>query len=62
MAVYDTIKRICDQRRISIHKLEMTAGVGNGTIGGWKKRMPRMDSLIAVAKALDIPVELLIRK
>ena len=51
---YDTIKRICDDKGISIRALEMKAGIGNGIVGKWKKSDPSMSNLKKVAEALEL--------
>ena len=48
--IFNNIKKLCEKRGISISQLEKEAGLGNGTISGWKESMPRIDSLQAVAK------------
>lgn len=58
--IYDNIKKLCQEIDISISQLEKEAGLGNGTISGWKKSMPRIDSLQAVAAVLNVKVEKLL--
>lgn len=58
--IYDNIKKLCKEIDISISQLEKEAGLGNGTISGWKKSMPRIDSLQAVAAVLNVNVEKLL--
>ena len=60
--MYEVIKKLCDEKGISISKLEKDAGLGNGTIRHWKKGIPRLDSLESVAKVLGIKVTTLINK
>lgn len=55
--IFNIIKRFCAERNISISQLEKEAGLGNGTISGWKESMPRIDSLQAVAKVLKVSVD-----
>lgn len=54
--MYERIKALCEKRGISIYELERSAGIGNGTIGKWRDRMPNLASLEAVAKVLEISV------
>ena len=61
MTVYEIVKGICKDRRISIRQVEIKAGLGNGTIGGWRKYRPRADGLISVAKVLEVPVDVLLK-
>lgn len=58
--LYQKIKALCDEHGISIRECENRAGLGNGTIGGWKEKSPRLDKLLAVAKALGVPITALI--
>lgn len=59
--IYDNVKRISDEKGISIFQLEKEAGLGNGTIGGWRTSTPRLDSLQAVAKVLKVKVDKLLQ-
>jgi transcriptional regulator with XRE-family HTH domain len=58
--VYDKIKALCEKKKISICALEKKAGLGNGTISGWKDGSPTLDKLQAVAKALNVKVSKLL--
>lgn len=60
--MYYTIKRICDEKGISIKKLEQNAGLGNGIVGGWRDSSPNLDSLEKVAAALGVKTETLIKR
>ena len=61
MSTYDLVKEVADRQNISIHKLEQKAGLGNGTISGWRgKGQPRANILKAVAIALGVPMESLV--
>ena len=61
MTVYDNVKRIADEQGLSIRQLEMIAGLSNGTIGGWKKYNPRITYVRAVAIALHVKIEVLLK-
>lgn len=60
--IFNNIKKLCAQRNISISQLEKEAGLGNGTISGWKESMPRIDSLQAVAKVLGTSIDKLVKE
>lgn len=60
--IFDKIKAICDERKISISALERMANLGNGTISGWNESSPRLDKIMAVANALEIPLAELIKE
>ncbi len=59
--VYENVKQICDERGMSISQLEKEAGLGNGTIGGWRTSKPRIDNLQSVSKVLKVKIERLLR-
>lgn len=60
--IYENVKRLSDEKGISISRLEKEAGLGNGTISGWKTSAPRLDSLQAVAKVLKVKMEKLLKE
>ena len=55
--LYDKIKKIAQEKGISITVLEQKANLGNGTIGKWKNSNPRITNVIAVANALGVKLE-----
>ena len=59
--IYDNVKRLCEEKGMSISQLEKEAGLGNGTIGGWKTSVPRIDTVESVAKALRVKVDRLLK-
>ena len=60
MTVYEKVKKIADKKKISIARLEIEAGLSNGTIGGWRTSRPYAESLAKVAKILGTPIEKLL--
>lgn len=56
----DKIKKWCKENDTSISALEKKCGLGNGTIGGWEKSTPRVDSLMSVSKITGLSLEELI--
>lgn len=57
MMLYDKIKKLCDEKHMKIRELEFIASVPYGTIGHWKRSIPRVDTLKAVANALDMTID-----
>lgn len=49
MGLYTNIKRLCDEKKISISMLEKALGFGNGTIRRWDNTLPSSDKLEKVA-------------
>ena len=60
--VYDNVKKICDEKGITIAQLEREAGLKNGTIGKWRTCSPRVENLKAVADVLKVKVDKLLRE
>ena len=58
--VYENIVKLCQKKKISVSALEKSAGLGNGTIGGWRTASPTLDKLQAVASALGVKVSKLL--
>ena len=57
MTVYDIVSEKAKEKGLTIQQLEIKAGLGNATIGKWRKNNPSMKSIISVAQALEIPVQ-----
>ena len=60
--MYETIKKLCKEKNISVYELEKMAGLGKGTIRFWKDSSPRLENLERVADALGIKVTTLINR
>lgn len=60
MCVVDTIKRLANAQGLSITTLEQTVGLGNGTIGKWRKQSPSCDKLKLVADYLSTTIDYLL--
>lgn len=55
--IYSNVKKICDERKISIASLERAIGLGNGTISGWRNSNPRVDILKKVTDYFEVSLE-----
>lgn len=60
--VYDNVKKLCDEKGITIAQLEREAGLQNGAIGKWRIFNPRITNLQAVAKVLKVKMEKLLQE
>lgn len=60
--IYDKVKKLADERKISIYALEKEAGLQNGAIGKWRISSPTLKSLQAVANVLGITIDDLLRE
>lgn len=58
--IYSKIKNLCETAGITISKLEEEAGLGNGTVGGWRTAVPAVDTVKKVADVLNVSVDELI--
>ena len=61
--IYDNIIEIISSKNLTVHALEMRAGLANGTIRKWNSpdANPQISNLIAVADALGVSVNRLLR-
>lgn len=60
--IYDKIKKIADEKGISIRKIELETGITPGSIYHWNEVKPSVDKVLKVAKYLDITVEKLLEE
>lgn len=59
MGLYERIKLLAKERKISIRKLEEDLGYGNGTIGRWEKNSPGFDKVEKVADYFGVTTDYL---
>ncbi len=60
--IYEKIMNLIGEQRLTKSKVENAAGLGNGTIEGWKDGNPTIAKLEAVANVLGTTVEELVKK
>lgn len=58
--IYDTIKKLCEKKGISVSSVEKEAGLSNGAISKWNNSSPTVEKLNAVAKVLNVKVDSLL--
>lgn len=59
MSLYDKIKLLAKERKISIRKLEEDLGYGNGTIRRWETTSPGFDKVEKVADYFGVTTDYL---
>ncbi len=57
--IYENIQTIASSKSMKIAEVEKRAGLSNGTIGKWRDSVPKVDSLIKVAKVLGVSLSTL---
>ena len=55
------IKKLCEKKGISLHKLEQETGLGNGIIARWEKSSPSVENLKKVADYFGVTIDMLIK-
>ena len=60
--MFEKISRLCNERGISIWKLENVLGFGRGTIFKWKKSSPSVEKLKTVADYFGVTLDYLLTK
>lgn len=57
--VYNKVKELCEEKRISVSAVEKECGLANATIRGWKFSDPRATNLKRVADFFGVTMEYL---
>ena len=60
MTLKDRVKKLAQERGISLPALESELGFGNSTIVKWDKSTPNADKLNAVAKYFNVTMDYLL--
>ncbi|WP_053766680.1 helix-turn-helix domain-containing protein [Enterococcus hirae] len=60
MDLYEKIKILANEKKISIRQLEEALGFGNGVINRWRKNTPGVDKVQLVANYFDVSVDYLL--
>lgn len=55
--IYQNIKKIADEKGISIRKIELETGITPSSIYHWNEVKPSVDKVAKVAKYLGVSVE-----
>lgn len=50
----EKIKNMAKEKGMTIHRLEMDAGLKNGTVRKWYKQQPNIKTLFRVAEVLGV--------
>ncbi len=58
--LFDNVKRICDEKGISIWKLERELGFSNRSISKWNESDPGVRKVQKVADYLKVPIKKLL--
>ncbi|MBR0596954.1 helix-turn-helix domain-containing protein [Sinanaerobacter chloroacetimidivorans] len=56
---FTKIKKLCEQKSLSIAQLERELDFGEGTISKWRISSPSTDRLLAVAEFFDVSLDYL---
>lgn len=62
MGVYDKIKELAAQRKISIAQLERNLDISNGSISKWKNSHPNSEPLRKIADYFNVSVDYLLER
>lgn len=55
--LFSRIKLLCFERGMTVAELERRSGMSNGAVDSWDDSCPRIDNVIAVAKALNVSLD-----
>ena len=59
--LYTNVRRICQERQISIAQLEREAGLGNGVVRKWTHTSPTLRTVFAVTDYLGVTLDDLLK-
>lgn len=60
MGLYEKIKDLADNQKLSMRRLEEILGYGNGTIRRWEKQTPGVDKIQKVANYFNVSIDYLL--
>lgn len=60
MTLFDRVKRLCDQRGLSLSQLEENLEIGNGSAYKWKKHDPTLKMLKKLSEYFNVSVDYLL--
>jgi len=58
--LYDNVKAICDEKKISVGKMEKDLEFSNGSVCKWNENEPGVRKVQKVADYLGVPIEKLL--
>lgn len=54
--MYLKIKKLCEERNISIYRLEKDLALSSGIVRKWKNSIPSVDKLNKIAQYFNVPI------
>lgn len=60
MGLVERIKKLCEEKKITIAELERKTGISNGQVRKWDKTTPGSDKLTLIADYFDVSVDYLL--
>lgn len=58
--LYDNVKTICDEKGVSVGRMEKDLGLSNGSVCKWNDNEPGIRKVQKVADYLGVPIEKLL--
>ena len=58
--LYDSVKTICDEKKISVGRMEKDIGLSNGSVCKWNENEPGIRKVQKVAEYLGVSIESLL--
>lgn len=57
MTLKDKVKALCEERGITVYKLEKALGLANGSVKHWDTSMPSGDKILALSRYFNVKPE-----
>jgi len=58
--IFERVKSLCTEKGITVRTLEKELGMGNASIGKWRKSAPVVTSLIPIAQYFGVSLDFLV--
>lgn len=60
MSICERIKELCNERGLSMYRVERDCGFGNGSIMKWENSSPKVENIIKLADYFEVSVDYLL--
>lgn len=60
MGIYDNVKKLCDERNISMLKMENAIGISAGSSSKWRKSAPSSEALVKIADFFNVSTDVIL--
>lgn len=59
MGITERVTALCSEKKITVHALEKSLGLGHSSVSKWNSHAPRIDSVMKIAEFFNVTAEYL---